>query len=132
VSPREREARREEGVSALALAAQYLDAARAALAAEQWNVAASNAAVAGVNACDAITIFVVGRYSQGDSHEQALRLLAHAGPAGIAAVPTFKRLEPLKNRAQYDRRPLSPVSATHAVRWAERLVELAQDARAGG
>lgn len=126
---RKREGGRLEAKNSLSRAQEFLDAAKRELEFSLNNAATGNAAVSAVNSCDAICLAELGRRSASINHEDAAELLAQSIPVGRKAHSTFRRIIPLKNKAQYaanDR--VTHAQARNAVRWAEKMLEFAREA----
>lgn len=119
---------REDALSHLLKAREFLDAAGLELKMELYTAAASSAVLAGINAKDAICLRLTGRTGKSDDHRAAVPELAAAGPAGKALESTFRRLLGLKTAAQYQSAPIGRNDATKAVEWADRMVDAARDA----
>lgn len=95
--------------------------------ADSRSVAATSLAVhAGVNASDAICVARLGQRAAGQAHDEVHALLKQAGPEGTEAGRHLSRLLPLKTKAEYDADDIPRRTATNAVRWAGRLVALAE------
>jgi len=118
---------RDDALSHLSKAREFLDAARLELDAELFTAAASSAVLAGINAKDAICLRLTGRTGKSEDHRAAVPELAAAGLAGKALESTFRRLLALKTTAQYQAAPISRTDATKAVDWATRMVDRARD-----
>jgi uncharacterized protein (UPF0332 family) len=118
---------RDDALSHLSKAREFLDAARLELDAELFTAAASSAVLAGINAKDAICLRLTGRTGKSEDHRAAVPELAAAGPAGKVLESTFRRLLALKTSAQYQAAPISRTDATKAVEWATRMVGAARD-----
>lgn len=118
---------RDDALSHLRKAREFLDAATLELERELFTAAASSAVLAGINAKDAICLRLTGRTGKSDDHRSAVPELAAAGPAGKALESTFRRLLGIKTTAQYQAAPISHTDATKAVDWATRIVDAARD-----
>ena len=118
---------RDDALSHLSKAREFLDAAALELERELFTAAASSAVLAGINAKDAICLRLTGRTGKSDDHRSAVPELAAAGPAGKALESTFRRLLGLKTAAQYQSAPIGRTDATKAVDWATRMVDAAAD-----
>jgi hypothetical protein len=68
----------------------------------------------------------LGHYVQGDDHNQAIAELAKAGPGGKALSNDLRALLQMKNRAEYEARPVTADQRKRAWRRAESLVEAAR------
>ena len=115
----------------LAKAEEFLDAARANLDAAHVNAATSNAVLAGINAKDAICLFLVGGSAKSRNHDDAVEELRRVGHVGRELAPTLQRLLQLKNASQYTNVSVTARDGHDAVRWATRLVEGASRLVAG-
>lgn len=82
--------------------------------------------LAGIAASDAICCRALGHYVQGDDHNQAIAELAKAGPNGKALSNDLRALLQMKNRAEYEARPVTADQRKRAWRRAESLVEAAR------
>lgn len=118
---------RDDALSHLSKAREFLDAARLEFDAELFTAAASSAVLSGINAKDAICLRLTGRTGKSEDHRAAVSELAAAGPAGKALESTLRRLLALKTTAQYQAAPISRTDATKAVEWATRMVGAARD-----
>jgi HEPN domain-containing protein len=92
----------DDARSHLIKAKEFLDAARANLAAERFNAATSDAVVSGINSKDAICLRLTGRTGKTDSHQSAVAELKVSGREGADLAPTLDRLLKLKTRSQYE------------------------------
>lgn len=77
---------------------------------------------AGIAASDAICAKALGKYAQGDSHADAVKLLASANSEVSKDLDALLKL---KTRAGYGHNPVSKEQFTKAKRAAERLVDTA-------
>ncbi len=118
---------RDDALSHLRKAREFLDAAVLELDTDLHTAAASSAVLAGINAKDAICLQLTGRTGKSEDHRSAVPELAAAGPAGKALESTFRRLLGLKTAAQYQAGPISRTDATKAVEWATRMIDAARD-----
>jgi hypothetical protein len=91
-----------------------------------FNVAAANAALAGIAAADAACCFALGERSRGDDHRDANELVAQVSPGGREAANALRRLLALKNDAEYGLTGVSRAKRDTALRQAGRLVEFAE------
>lgn len=82
--------------------------------------------LAGIAASDAICCRALGHYVQGDDHNQAIAELAKAGREGKALSNDLRALLQMKNRAEYEARPVTADQRRRAWRRAESLVEAAR------
>lgn len=82
--------------------------------------------LAGIAASDAICCRALGHYVQGDDHNQAIAELSKAGPNGKALSTDLRALLQMKNRAEYEARPVTADQRKRAWRRAESLVEAAR------
>lgn len=108
----------------LTQAHEFLAAATSELEAERYNAAAGNAAIAVVNAADAVSGFRLGERWTGP-HELAGRHIARAGAEGKKLERALQRAIPFKNRAQYDPTPVSAGKARSLVETANRATTVA-------
>lgn len=93
---------RENSLSHVRRAREFLDAAGLELDMELHTAAASSAVLAGINAKDAIGLQLTGRTGKSEDHRSAVPEFAAAGPVGKALESTFRRLLGLKTAAQRD------------------------------
>jgi uncharacterized protein (UPF0332 family) len=112
-----------QALARLAKAREFLAAAALAEDAGLFDPAASAAVLAGIAAADAIVLHWGAAPPGRRAHDEAPDLLAHWDPT---AAETLRRLLRVKQRAQYDARPVSVSEAADAVRRAERLVTRAE------
>jgi hypothetical protein len=78
---------------------------------------------AGIAASDVICCRVLGYFVQGDDHNQAIGELSKAGPEGRELGNALRALLQMKNRAEYEARPVTADQRKRAWRRAESLVE---------
>jgi hypothetical protein len=118
----------EQAQKRLADARKFLELAE--LASEEsdatsFNVAAANAALAGIAAADAACCSALGERSRGEDHRDAIELVAQVSPGGSEAANALRRLLALKNNAEYGLTSLSRANREAALRQARKLVEFA-------
>jgi hypothetical protein len=94
--------------------------------ATSFNVAAANAALAGIAAADTACCRALGERSRGDNHRDAVALVAQVSPGGAEAATALGRLLALKNDAEYGLTTLSKTKRETALRQARKLVEFAE------
>lgn len=111
----------DDARSHLIKAKEFLDAARANLAAERFNATTSDAVVSGINSKDAICLKLTGRTGKTDSHQSAVAELKVSGREGADLASTLDRLLKLKTRSQYETISVARRDAENAARWAEKL-----------
>jgi hypothetical protein len=111
-------------------ASEFLQAAQDSLVLRNYVAATGNAVHAGIAAADAISAATVGSVWAGE-HTLAARHVESTGPAGRQAAAQLHRLVPLKNRAEYDPKPIPAADARAALKAAERLVQIAQRSASG-
>lgn len=116
----------------LAKADEYLAEAESALQVGHFNVATSNAVIAGINAKDAICLALVGTTSKADDHRRAVPELRKAGKLGAELAPTLDRLLKPKTKSQYQALPMARKDAEVATRQAAQMVAGARAALAPG
>ena len=119
----------EQAHKRLADARKFLELAE--LAGEEshltsFNVAAANAALAGIAAADAACCRALGERSRGEDHRDAIALVAQVSPGGPQAANALGRLLALKNNAEYGLTGLSRADRGAALRQAHKLVEFAE------
>ena len=112
-------------------AREFLDAARTSLDWEQFNAAASNAVVSGINSKDAICLRLTGTTRKGDNHNEAVAELKAAGPIGADLAPTLGRLLKVKTKSQYQSVLIATSEASKAIEWAAKLLESAEKVVSG-
>jgi hypothetical protein len=120
-----RAATRADAVAFLAKSREFLRAAQDSLSLEHQVAATGNAVHAGIAAADAIAAARLGSVWVGE-HTQAAGHLEQAGTDGGKAAALLRRLVPLKNRAEYDPRPVPVSEAKSAVKAVERLLAIAE------
>lgn len=82
--------------------------------------------LAGIAASDTVCCRELGHFAQGDDHLQAISQLAKAGPDGKRLSGDLRALLQMKNRAEYESRPVNSDQRKRAWRRAENLVEAAR------
>jgi hypothetical protein len=126
-----RAATRADAVAFLAKSREFFRAAQDSLGLEHQVAATGNAVHAGIAAADAIAAARLGSVWVGE-HTQAAGHVEGAGTDGRKAAAQLRRLVPLKNRAEYDPRPVPVSEAKSAVKAAERLLAIAERVVHGG
>jgi len=104
---------------------ECLSAASECLKSRRWNAAVINAVHSGINACDALTVFMLGVRHAGDRHEDAISLLQTVVlPKDVLSTKSrqLSRLLGVKNVAEYEERLMNENDAKEAVRDAERFL----------
>jgi hypothetical protein len=91
-----------------------------------FNVAAANAALAGIAAADAACCRALSERSRGEDHRAAIALVAQVSPGGSEAANALERLLALKNNAEYGLTGLSRANSEVALRQAHKLVEFGE------
>jgi len=107
-------------------ARENLETAKECLNAERWNAAVVNAVHCGINACDALTVFMIGVRHAGERHEDAISLLQTLNlPKDVLSNKgrQLSRLLEIKNAAEYEERLISQSEARESVRDAERFLQ---------
>lgn len=125
MSVRTRRVRKDAYENYLKKARESLDTARECLNAGRWNAATMNAVHCGINACDALTVFMVGVRHAGERHEDAVALLQTLNlPKDTLSSKgrQLSRLLGIKNTAEYEERLITQKEALEAVRDAERFL----------
>jgi len=105
---------------------ENLEAAKESLQAKRWNAATINAVHSGINATDALTVFMIGVRHAGERHEDALSLLQTLNLQKDEVKTKSRQLSRLlsiKNASEYEERLIREKEAGKAVRDAERYVE---------
>lgn len=82
--------------------------------------------LAGIAASDAICCRSLGYFVQGEDHNQAIAELSKTSPQGKNLSSDLRALLQMKNRAEYEARPVSADQRKRAWRRAESLVEAAR------
>jgi predicted RNA-binding protein with EMAP domain len=90
-------------------------------------VAAGLAVLAGIAASDAICAARLGEIHRGDDHRGARALLTRATPDGKRLADALAKLLDVKDQAHYGVILVPPRTARSAVRWAQRLLDRAQE-----
>jgi len=101
-----------------------LGAALDCLRSARWNAAVINAVHCGINACDALTVFMLGVRHAGERHEDAISLFQTVGLSRDVLTAKGKQLSRLlgiKNAAEYEERLMNENDAREAARDAERF-----------
>jgi HEPN domain-containing protein len=114
-----------EARSHLRKATEYLSAAKRSLEAKEHDVTVGLAAIAGINAADAINLCVQGVRSGSASHTPAISLL-RSSKAGAGVAGDLTQLLNSKNIAQYSDAEMSKQDALQAVQAAERILAVAE------
>ena len=114
-------------------ARESLETARESLASKRWNSATMNAVHCGINATDALTVFMIGVRHAGERHEDAISLLQTLSlPRDVLATKgrQLSRLLGIKSAAEYSERLIDEKEASEAVRdagrylvWVEELLQ---------
>lgn len=118
-----------EAETHLGKANEFLAVAADALAARRYNAAASNAAIAGINAADTVSLHTQGLRSASPNHDDALAVLADSDEVGAALIGDLSTLLPHKNPSQCWAIEVDEQRATELVDAAKRLVAGAASAR---
>jgi hypothetical protein len=131
VTPSRRLAKTRPATSAdanayLAKAREFLRAAVDSRALGNNAAAAGNVVHAGIAGTDAIATIRIGAVWIGEHSQAAGHVEGAAGSDGRQAAAQLRRLIPLKNRAEYDPRPVTAGEAAAAVKAAERIVTIAE------
>ena len=98
--------------------------------ARRWNATVVNAVHCGINACDALSVFMIGARHAGDRHEDAIRILQSLSlPKDILINKgrQLSRLLGIKNAAEYEERLMAESEAREAVRDAERFFQWTEE-----
>jgi len=82
---------------------------------------------AGIAAADALCCAALGEHAQGDSHVEAVQLLARVSPGGAELARLLQTLLSLKTRAGYSYEPVNADMRRRAQRAAAKLVTAARD-----
>jgi len=106
---------------------EFLRAAEAARARQDWNAAGLGAVHAGISAVDAVTTWTLGQRSRDVDHENASQLLRRTDLADAdERAEQFVRLIRDKNVIEYEARDYEGREAEAATNRAQRLVAWAQ------
>lgn len=81
---------------------------------------------AGIAASDVICCRSLGHFVHGDDHNQAIAELSKAGPEGGELSKALRALLQMKNRAEYEARPVTADQRKRTWRRAESLVNAAR------
>lgn len=103
---------------------ECLNTASDCVTTKRWNAAVINAVHSGINACDALTVFLLGLRHAGERHEDAISLLQTTGlPRDVLTAKSkqLTRLLAIKNAAEYEERLMNENDAREAVRDAQRF-----------
>ena len=125
-SPKTRKVNKQLFRNYVEKAGESLSTAKDCLAEGRWNSAVINAVHCGINACDALTVFMIGLRHAGERHEDAIGLLQSLRMPKAALNSKIKQLSMLlsiKNAAEYEERMMTEEEANAAVRDAERFYE---------
>lgn len=87
--------------------------------------------LAGIAAADVLCCRFHGEHARGDSHQQAVQLLAAVVPDGKALSNCLDRLLGMKTKAEYAADAVSADDVRRAERAAAQLVSAAERAEAG-
>ncbi len=90
------------------------------------NSIVSNYINAGIAACDAACCKALGRYGQGEGHDQAIQLIEQVEPDGQDAARRLERLLVLKYDAIHGFQPISGAHAKTALTSAREMVAFAE------
>ena len=120
-----RQASKGDARAYLAKAEEYLQASRDSLDHENFTAATGNAVHAEIAAADGLSAVRSGSTWAGEHSQAPAHLEETGGADGKRAAQQRRRLIPMKNRAEYDPRPVTATDARAAVLAAERLVLLA-------
>lgn len=110
---------------------EYLDAARDAIARDNYVAAVGNAVHATIAASDAVASLRLKSRWKGD-HPGAADHVASAGVEGQVCAKSLRKVLPLKHQAEYDPAPIPASKAQGALRAARQAVESADLALARG
>jgi HEPN domain-containing protein len=125
--PRTRPVTAAEARAHIGKATEFLESAQHSLAEGRHTAATSLAVHAAIAASDAVCGALLGKRSAGQGHEEALKLLKTAGPAGVSIANDLTRLLPLKTKSEYDAADIPVGRARIAVEKAARCVTRARD-----
>lgn len=82
---------------------------------------------AGIAAADVICCRDLGKHAQGESHDEAVGLLAQVRPDGSELAKALRVLLGMKTKAGYSSRPVNNDERKRAARQAERLLTAARE-----
>ena len=127
--PRTQPCSRAEALARLAQAESFLTAAALVIDDESDvanpGVAAALAVLAGIAAADAACCARLQLRARGQSHDEALALLAELVPHGVEMAKDLQRLLNRKDAAHYGTAFVPTAEAGRMVGWAKRMVERA-------
>ncbi|MFE0174297.1 HEPN domain-containing protein [Streptomyces sp. NPDC059002] len=112
-----------DGLAKLQKAEEFLTVADTALACEFFDAAVSLSVSAAINGSDVLCIEMLGRYSTGKSHDEALSLLRRCGVAGTSVSRHLQKILKLKSKAQYSPARCRRKEAEDTYKQAERLID---------
>ena len=110
---------------------QFLRGATSATDRGDWDVAVSDAILAGIAACDAYLALRHAVRSSGPHHRLASLLRKHGGPGVAKQVEALGRMIAFKTDSQYGQKMFGAREARETIARAERLVAWARDAMKG-
>lgn len=123
---------RRAALNRLVQAESFLDAAELVTADESDvanpGVAAALAVLAGIAASDAACCAKLGVRARGQSHDEAVAVLATVAPGGANMAKDLSRLLNRKDGSRYGVAFVSAGDAERMIGWARRLLEGAQTA----
>ncbi len=110
----------------LKTAKEYIDGAKDHHAKERFIATCGDCVHGMIAACDALTIYFLGRKSAGQNHMEAVNLLRQVAPNDeqlTREITRFGRVLSLKNAAEYDGGKVNQRDAETSLRDAQRFLE---------
>jgi hypothetical protein len=112
-----------DSVAKLGKAQEFLTVADIALSGDCFDATVSLSVSAAINGSDVLCLEILGRYSTGKGHDEALSLLRKCGSAGTAVSRHLQKTLRVKTKAQYSCARCLRKEAEDTYRHAERLIE---------
>ncbi|MFC8790483.1 HEPN domain-containing protein [Streptomyces cinereoruber] len=103
-------------------AEEFLTVADTALSCEFFDAAVSLSVSAAINGSDVLCLEILGRYSSGKGHDEALSLLRKCGVAGTTISRHLQKVLRLKSKAQYSPARCRRKEAEDTYQQAERII----------
>jgi hypothetical protein len=111
-----------DGAAKLQKAEEFLTVADTALSCDFFDAAVSLSVSAAINGSDVLCLEILGRYSNGKSHDEALSLLRKCGVAGTTVSRHLQKVLRLKSKAQYSPARCRRKEAEDTYQQAERII----------
>ncbi|MFD5079005.1 HEPN domain-containing protein [Streptomyces sp. NPDC058371] len=112
-----------DSLAKLRKAEEFLTVADIALSGDCFDAAVSLSVSAAINGSDVLCLEILGRYSTGKSHAEALSLLRKCGSAGATVSRHLQKALRVKTKAQYSPARCPGKEAEDTYKHAERLIE---------